>query len=96
VARHGATRGSFPFFVVAAGRPAFWREGHTPGTSPCHLSFDAPSPAAVDAFHRAGLAHGGRDNGAPDPRRSSTPYYGAYLFDPDGNNVEAGHRGVQR
>jgi catechol 2,3-dioxygenase-like lactoylglutathione lyase family enzyme len=55
-----------------------------------HLAFDAPDHAAVDRFHRQGLAAGGRDNGAPGPRKDYAPkYYAAFLFDPDGNNVEA-------
>jgi len=81
-----------PFFVVAAGRPSFWKTGNAAGNAPDHLAFVAPSRAAVDAFHRAGLQSGGRDNGAPGARRSSTEYYAAFLIDPDGNNVEAGFR----
>ena len=46
--------------------------------------------AAVDAFHRAALAAGGRDNGAPGPRLEYSPgYYGAFVLDPDGHNIEA-------
>jgi catechol 2,3-dioxygenase-like lactoylglutathione lyase family enzyme len=57
-----------------------------------HLAFSAPSPEAVDAFHAAALEAGGRDNGAPGPRPEyHAGYYGAYVFDPDGNNVEAVH-----
>ena len=55
-----------------------------------HLAFVAPSRAAVDAFHQAGLGAGGKDNGAPGLRADYGPkYYAAFLFDPDGNNVEA-------
>ena len=82
-----------PFFVVACGRPTFWRPEHAAGAAPDHLAFQAPSREAVDAFYRAGLDHGGRDNGAPGQRRSSTRYYAAFMIDPDGNNVEAGYRG---
>jgi len=81
-----------PFFVVAAGRPSYWNTVHRTGSAPDHLAFVAPNREAVDAFHRAGLQNGGRDNGAPGPRRSSTEYYAAFLVDPDGNNVEAGFR----
>ena len=77
-----------PFFVVAAGRPTFWRETDGPAQAPLHLAFSAPSRAAVDAFHAAGLAAGARDNGGPGVRRGR--YYCAFLIDPDGNNVEAG------
>jgi catechol 2,3-dioxygenase-like lactoylglutathione lyase family enzyme len=55
-----------------------------------HLAFSAGSRTAVDAFHREGLKSRGRDNGAPGLRRDYSPtYYAAFLFDPDGNNVEA-------
>ena len=55
-----------------------------------HLAFQAKDRATVDAFHRAGLAAGGRDNGAPGERANYHPgYYGAFLLDPDGNNIEA-------
>jgi len=57
-----------------------------------HLAFVAADEAAVAAFHAAGLAAGGRDNGAPGPRRYGPPggsYHAAYVLDPDGNNVEA-------
>jgi catechol 2,3-dioxygenase-like lactoylglutathione lyase family enzyme len=55
-----------------------------------HLAFSAPNRAAVDAFHRAGLQQRGRDNGSPGVRQDYSPdYYAAFLFDPDGNNVEA-------
>jgi len=77
-----------PFFVVAAGRPTFWRDNDTAGSSPVHLAFRAPSRAAVDAFHAKGLKLGAHDNGAPGIRRGR--YYCAFLIDPDGNNIEAG------
>ena len=77
-----------PFFVVAAGRPSFWRDGDAAGIAPAHIAFSAPSRAAVDAFHAAGLAAGARNNGDPGVRRGR--YYCAFLIDPDGNNVEAG------
>ncbi|EHK65853.1 VOC family protein [Achromobacter arsenitoxydans] len=55
-----------------------------------HWCFKAPSRAAVDAFHAAGLAHGGRDEGAPGLRPDYHPqYYAAFLLDPEGNRVEA-------
>ncbi|MDQ0473751.1 VOC family protein [Labrys wisconsinensis] len=55
-----------------------------------HWAFKAPSRAAVDAFHSAGLAHGGADDGAPAVRTAYHPhYYAAFLVDPDGNRVEA-------
>lgn len=57
---------------------------------PMHLAFRATSKSAVEEFYRAGLAHGGRDNGAPEDCGRGA--YGAYLLDPDGNNVEAVYR----
>ena len=60
-----------------------------------HIAFSAPSREAVDAFHAAALGVGGRDNGAPGLRPEyHGGYYGAYVFDPDGNNVEAVHHTV--
>lgn len=59
-------------------------------TGRCHLAFQARDRATVDAFHKAGLAAGGRDNGAPGLRPNYHPnYYAAFLLDPDGNNIEA-------
>jgi catechol 2,3-dioxygenase-like lactoylglutathione lyase family enzyme len=58
-----------------------------------HLAFQAADRAAVDRFHAAGLAAGGRDNGAPGERDYHPGYYGAFLLDPDGNNIEAVHHG---
>jgi catechol 2,3-dioxygenase-like lactoylglutathione lyase family enzyme len=55
-----------------------------------HIAFAADTRDQVDAFHAAALAAGGRDNGAPGPRpRYSAGYYGAFVLDPDGHNVEA-------
>ena len=54
-----------------------------------HLAFQARDRAMVDAFYKAGLAAGGKDNGAPGERRYHPGYYAAFLLDPDGNNIEA-------
>ena len=60
-----------------------------------HVAFSAPSREAVDRFHAAALEAGGRDNGVPGLRPEyHGGYYGAYVFDPDGNNVEAVHHAV--
>ena len=71
------------------GRGTFWfAEGEPSG--PIHVAFAAPDRDTVDAFHAAALAAGGRDNGAPGLRpQYHAGYYGAYVLDPDGNNVEA-------
>ncbi|WP_374434616.1 VOC family protein [Inhella sp.] len=61
-----------------------------PVTPPLHIAFRVATRAAVDAFHQAALAAGGRDNGAPGLRpRYHAHYYGAYVLDPDGHNIEA-------
>jgi len=55
-----------------------------------HVAFEAESRDQVDAFHEAAMAAGGRDNGAPGPRPHYGPnYYAAFVFDPDGANIEA-------
>ena len=66
----------------------------TPPTKELHLCFYARSRAEVDAFHRLGVEAGFRSNGAPGYREYAPGYYAAYLFDPDGNNVEALYRDV--
>ncbi|GAA5072135.1 VOC family protein [Lysobacter panacisoli] len=58
-----------------------------------HLAFQAPDRATVDAFHKAALANGGTDNGAPGERQYHPGYYAAFALDPDGNNVEAVYHG---
>jgi catechol 2,3-dioxygenase-like lactoylglutathione lyase family enzyme len=58
-----------------------------------HLAFQAQDRDAVRRFHSAGLEAGGRDNGAPAERPYHPGYFAAFLFDPDGNNVEAVHHG---
>lgn len=61
-----------------------------------HLAFQAPDRATVDAFHKAALANGGTDNGAPGERQYHPGYYAAFALDPDGNNVEAVFHGEAR
>jgi catechol 2,3-dioxygenase-like lactoylglutathione lyase family enzyme len=72
-------------------KPFFWistRSG-TPQTG-VHVAFDADDRETVDAFHAAALEAGATDNGAPGVREIYHPsYYGAYVLDPDGNNIEA-------
>jgi catechol 2,3-dioxygenase-like lactoylglutathione lyase family enzyme len=58
-----------------------------------HLAFQAQDKAMVDAFHKAALANGGKDNGAPGFREYHPGYYGAFALDPDGNNIEAVYHG---
>lgn len=59
-----------------------------------HLAFQARDRETVDAFYRAALAHGGRDNGAPGIRAYHPGYYAAFVLDPDGNNIEAVYQGA--
>ena len=64
--------------------------GGPPATAGCHLAWRAQSRAQVDAFYAAAIAAGGKDNGAPGLRPDyHAHYYGAFVIDPEGNNVEA-------
>ena len=58
-----------------------------------HLAFQARDRAMVDLFYKEALAHGGTDNGAPGERSYHPGYYGAFVLDPDGNNIEAVYHG---
>ncbi|HZR61082.1 MAG TPA: VOC family protein [Xanthobacteraceae bacterium] len=74
----------------ADGKPDFWIGGEGGLNRPMHVAITARTRAAVDAFYRAALAAGGRDNGAPGLRpQYHANYYGAFVLDPDGHNVEA-------
>ena len=70
-----------------------WVDKANGPVSHVHLAFQAPDRATVDAFHRAALSAGGRDHGGPGERSYHPGYYGAFVFDPDGNNIEAVHHG---
>ena len=72
------------------GKPDFWiAEAPGSGVIP-HVAFRAENRAAVAAFYEAAMAAGGRDNGGPGPRPQYHPnYYGAFVLDPDGYNMEA-------
>lgn len=74
----------------ADGKPDFWIGGEGGIDKPLHVAIVAKSRAMVDAFHAAAIAAGGRDNGAPGIRAHYHPnYYGAFVRDPDGHNIEA-------
>ena len=74
----------------AGGKPDFWITVAPAPVTHTHIAFAAATRAEVDAFHAAALTAGGRDNGAPGLRPQYHPnYYGAFVFDPDGHNVEA-------
>lgn len=88
---------AFGFGDDPDGEPPFWIGGPTaddvPGPTVSlgqHIAFAARSRAMVDAFHEAGLAAGGMDNGPPGLRRQyHADYYAAFLLDPDGHHIEA-------
>jgi catechol 2,3-dioxygenase-like lactoylglutathione lyase family enzyme len=72
------------------GKPYFWIGDNEAVGEGTHVAFLADSRRDVDAFYEAALAAGGRDNGAPGIRAHYHPnYYSAFVFDPDGINVEA-------
>lgn len=90
-----ANADGFAVFGGGDGRPSFWIARREPVGGPAHVAFAAPDRAAVDAFHGAALAAGGRDNGEPGPRpHYHEGYYGAFALDPDGNNIEAVFHGA--
>lgn len=67
-------------FIISAGSPV---------TSGLHLAFRAKDRESVDAFYKAAMEAGGRDNGKPGPRDYKPEYYAAFVLDPDDNNIEA-------
>lgn len=72
------------------GKPFFWIGMGERAKGGTHVAFTAGTRAAVEAFHRAAMAAGAKDNGGPGLRPHYHPnYYGAFVFDPDGNNIEA-------
>jgi catechol 2,3-dioxygenase-like lactoylglutathione lyase family enzyme len=72
------------------GKPDFWIGGEGMLEKPLHIAIGAKDRASVDAFYRAALTAGGKDNGPPGVRSHYHPnYYGAFVFDPDGHNIEA-------
>ena len=74
----------------AGDNTSFWIAETEAQRPPLHIAFRAATRAQVDAFHAAALSAGGRDNGAPGLRpQYHADYYGAFVLDPDGNNIEA-------
>jgi catechol 2,3-dioxygenase-like lactoylglutathione lyase family enzyme len=87
--------------VVKGGNDFFWADelfvsAGEPKTGRVHIAFQAADRDMVHRFHAAGLAAGGRDNGAPGERSYHPGYYAGYLLDPDGNNIEAVHHGPSK
>ncbi len=86
----GFGRDGKPDFWIGEGTTRFQKPEHIAIITPVHVSFVATSRAEVDAFHAAALAAGGRDNGKPGLRAEyHASYYGAFVLDPDGHNIEA-------
>ena len=78
--------------IVGMGRdfPNFWLAQAEGSSTTAHVAIRADTRSVVDEFHAAALAAGGTDNGAPGLRPQYHPsYYGAFVHDPDGNNIEA-------
>ena len=74
----------------ADGKPDFWIGGEGGLDKPIHIAIAAKDRVTVDAFYRAAIVAGGKDNGPPGLRPHYHPdYYGAFVLDPDGHNVEA-------
>jgi catechol 2,3-dioxygenase-like lactoylglutathione lyase family enzyme len=71
-------------------KPEFWFGAYGVAHKPIHIAFTAESREQVNQFYTAALEAGGKDNGAPGIREIYHPnYYGAFVFDPDGHNIEA-------
>jgi catechol 2,3-dioxygenase-like lactoylglutathione lyase family enzyme len=88
------TGGAAVFGMGVPQKPDFWVHEGTPEKPPIHIAFAAKSREEVDAFYKAALAAGGTDNGPPGLRPHYHPgYYGAFVLDPDGHNIEAVHHG---
>jgi catechol 2,3-dioxygenase-like lactoylglutathione lyase family enzyme len=74
----------------ANGKPDLWFGAEGAMNKPVHIAILAKDRATVDAFYKAAMAAGGRDNGAPGIRpHYHASYYGAFVLDPDGHNIEA-------
>jgi catechol 2,3-dioxygenase-like lactoylglutathione lyase family enzyme len=91
----GLGRDGKPEFWIGTGPASFQRPEHLKIITPTHLAFAARSRAEVDAFYRAAVAAGGKDFGAPGVRAHYHPnYYGAFVLDPDGHDIEAVFHGA--
>ena len=86
----GFGRDGKPDFWLSTGPTSFQRPEHLQTITPAHVAFVAASRAEVEAFHAAALGAGGKDFGAPGVRAHYHPrYYGAFVLDPDGHDIEA-------
>src|SRR5437762_5029760 len=83
------TRGAVVLGLGVPPMADFWLHQGNPQQPRLHVAFRAAAHAQVDAFYRAALAAGGKDNGPPGPRpHYHQHYYGAFVLDPDGHNIE--------
>lgn len=84
------TKGAVVLGLGVAPKADFWLHEGSPQTPRMHIAFQAKTRDEVDAFYRAALESGGTDNGPPGPRpHYHANYYGAFVLDPDGHNIEA-------
>nr|WP_314256958.1 VOC family protein [uncultured Devosia sp.] len=90
----GKGMNQYPYLWIGTLRPSYWAEGSRAGINQMHVAFTAESKASVDEFFRSALEAGGKDRGKPGPREGAGDYYGAFVLDPDGNNIEACVRGA--
>ena len=81
-----------PYLWIGTLRPSYWADGSRAGLNQTHIAFVPATKDMVHGFHEAAIAAGGRDHGKPGPREGADGYYGAFLLDPDGNNIEACYR----
>jgi catechol 2,3-dioxygenase-like lactoylglutathione lyase family enzyme len=98
---YAAVLGALGRRIEGEGEGYFWSDElfvstpdqHSRGATRVHLAFQAQDEATVQRFHAAGMAAGGTDHGAPGLRQYHPGYYGAFVLDPDGNNIEAVYHG---
>ena len=83
-------QGKPSFWIGTAPAGEYWKEEHQVSSSPIHFAFQSSTNEAVDEFYKLGLELGAKDYGAPGLREHyHSQYYGAFLLDHDGNNIEA-------
>ncbi len=88
-AEHAEAKAALCGFGIENDRPVFWLVDRQRTGTNTHVAFQARDRATVDAFYAAAMSAGGSDHGAPGLRGYHPNYYGAFVIDPDGNNIEA-------
>jgi len=92
----GFGRDNKPEFWIGSGQASFHTPEHLKLITPTHVAFAARNRGEVQAFHKAAVAAGGKDFGAPGVRAHYHPhYYGAFVLDPDGHDIEAVFHGAE-